>query len=186
MKLIIIFGPPAVGKMTVGRALCKITNLKLFHNHMSIELVRNFFDFGHPQFRRLDTDIRNLIFKEVAKSDLEGLIFTFVWAVDQIVERHYINSIVNIFQYANADIHFVELKASQSVRLVRNRAADRLAAKPAKRDLKSSEENLLESDKNYRLNTEGGDLSDLSILKIDNTNLSAEEVALQIKDYYRL
>ena len=39
MKLVIIIGPPAVGKMTIGQALEKITDLKLFHNHMSIELV---------------------------------------------------------------------------------------------------------------------------------------------------
>jgi shikimate kinase len=43
MKLIIIFGPQAVGKMTVGQELGKITNLKLFHNHMTIELVSPFF-----------------------------------------------------------------------------------------------------------------------------------------------
>ena len=46
MKLIILFGPPAVGKMTVGQELEKITRLKLFHNHMSLELVNQFFDFG--------------------------------------------------------------------------------------------------------------------------------------------
>lgn len=39
MSLVIIFGPQAVGKMTVGHALEDITDLKLFHNHMTIELV---------------------------------------------------------------------------------------------------------------------------------------------------
>ena len=34
-----IFGPHAVGKMTVGQELSKITNLKLFHNHMTIDIV---------------------------------------------------------------------------------------------------------------------------------------------------
>lgn len=43
MKLVIILGPHAVGKMTVGQELAAITGLKLFHNHMTIELVRNFF-----------------------------------------------------------------------------------------------------------------------------------------------
>lgn len=41
-KLIMITGPQAVGKMTVGQELEKITNLKLFHNHMTIDLVNNF------------------------------------------------------------------------------------------------------------------------------------------------
>ena len=42
-KLVIIMGPPAVGKMTVGQELAKITGLKLFHNHITIDLVSEFF-----------------------------------------------------------------------------------------------------------------------------------------------
>ncbi|GJM72894.1 hypothetical protein HMSSN036_51100 [Paenibacillus macerans] len=48
MKLIVLFGPQAVGKMTVGQELAKITGLKLFHNHMTIDLVSHFFDYGTP------------------------------------------------------------------------------------------------------------------------------------------
>ena len=44
MKFVIIFGPLAVGKMTVGQELEKITGLELFHNNMTIELVLPFFD----------------------------------------------------------------------------------------------------------------------------------------------
>lgn len=42
MKFVLIFGPQAVGKMTVGHELEKRTDLKLFHNHMTIELVTPF------------------------------------------------------------------------------------------------------------------------------------------------
>lgn len=37
MKLVFIFGSGAVGKMTVGQELMKLTGLRLFHNHMAIE-----------------------------------------------------------------------------------------------------------------------------------------------------
>ena len=33
MKLLFLFGNAAVGKMTVGQELMKITDLRLFHNH---------------------------------------------------------------------------------------------------------------------------------------------------------
>ncbi|AJH17331.1 Uncharacterized protein BWINRA5_03282 [Bacillus mycoides] len=46
MKFILIFGPQAVGKMTVGHELEKITDLKLFHNHMTIDFVSSFFDYS--------------------------------------------------------------------------------------------------------------------------------------------
>lgn len=39
MKFVKMFGPQAVGKMTVGQELAKITDLKLFHNHMTIDLL---------------------------------------------------------------------------------------------------------------------------------------------------
>ena len=61
MKLIILFGPPAVGKMTVGQELSKITGYKLLHNHMTIDLVTEFFDFGTPQFERLVPTFRQML-----------------------------------------------------------------------------------------------------------------------------
>ena len=78
MDLIIIFGPPASGKMTVGQELRKLTGYKLFYNHMSLELVNQFFDFGTSNFNNLDRKIRFEIFKEIAKSKITGLIFTIV------------------------------------------------------------------------------------------------------------
>lgn len=35
MHVVIICGPTASGKMTVGQELQKLTAFKLFHNHMS-------------------------------------------------------------------------------------------------------------------------------------------------------
>ena len=46
MKFVLITGPQAVGKMTVGQELVKITNLKLLHNHMTIELLTKIFDYS--------------------------------------------------------------------------------------------------------------------------------------------
>lgn len=40
---VIIMGPHAVGKMTVGQELAKITGLRRFHSFMSIELTRKMF-----------------------------------------------------------------------------------------------------------------------------------------------
>ena len=46
MKLVFIFGDAAVGKMTVGQELIKITDLRLFYNHMTIEPVLEIFGSG--------------------------------------------------------------------------------------------------------------------------------------------
>jgi len=165
MPLVIIFGPPAVGK--------------------TLELVNNFYDFGTPDFRRLDKEIRFSIFRSVAASDLEGLIFTFVWAVEEQSDVDYVKSIVEIFETNDGEVFYVELRTDLSERLKRNKGADRIAAKPSKRNIEFSEKNLLASEK-YKLNTDEGDLKELEILKIDNTHLNAADVAIQIKNHFKI
>lgn len=180
MKFVVIFGPPAVGKMTVGFELAKLTGLKLFHNHMTIDLVLNFFNFGEPQFHKLVGEFRQRIFEEVAASDLPGLIFTFVWALDLESDRKYIERISDIFREKGADVYFVELEADLEERLKRNETEFRLAQKAPKRDVEKSKENLLLAHEKHKLNTEGEFFFKENYLKINNTNLSPQETARKI------
>ncbi len=39
MKLILIYGPEASGKLTVAGELAAITGNRVFHNHVSIEVA---------------------------------------------------------------------------------------------------------------------------------------------------
>lgn len=50
MKLIFLYGPPAVGKFTVGKVLVKLTGYKLFHNQLTSDLVESIFDRGVEPF----------------------------------------------------------------------------------------------------------------------------------------
>jgi tRNA uridine 5-carbamoylmethylation protein Kti12 len=186
MKLVLLIGPPAVGKMTVGQELAKLTGLKLFHNHMSLELVNQFFDFGTEAFERLDKTIRFAIFKEVAKSDLEGLIFTLVWDYSYKEDEAYVDEIIEIFREYNAPVHLVELQADLKVRLKRNRHERRLKEKPSKRDLEWSEQYLHYSESNFRMRSIENEFEDKGIFRIDNSNLLPEETALMIKEHYNL
>ena len=182
MKLIILFGPPAVGKMAVGYELAKRTGLKLFHNHMTIELVLNFFDFGQPQFSRLVGDFRQRIFEEVAASDLPGLIFTFVWALDQDSDKTFIDRSCQIFRDQGGEVYFVELEADLEERLKRNDSPLRLSKKPSKRNVEASTKNLIETDQRFKLNSTGDFFYEKNYLKINNTALTAYEAAQCIVD----
>jgi hypothetical protein len=70
MELVVVFGPPAVGKMTVGRAICDLTGFKLLHNHMTIEPLLEVFRFGSPPFRRLVAEFRARIVEEAIERNL--------------------------------------------------------------------------------------------------------------------
>lgn len=183
MKFIIIFGPPAVGKMTVGHELAKRTGFKLFHNHMTIDLVLSLFDWGMPQME-LVSEFRIRMFEEFADSGLPGLIFTYVWALDHDSDKKYIDGICDIFTKKNAEIYFVELCADLSERLIRNESAFRLENKPSKRDVHASREKMLEHEQEYKMNTDNDFFYTDNYIKIDNTHLSPEEVAVIIIDEF--
>ena len=186
MNIVIIVGPAAVGKMTVGQALAARTELKLFHNHMSLELVNQFFDFGTPAFRRLDRLIRFGIFEEVAKSNLAGLVFTFIWDFNSPEDQDYLEEIAHIFEQEGGNVYFVELRSELNVRLQRNRTPNRLEHKASKRDVDFSEKLLLNHEEEFRMNSYPDELPEKSILRIDNTHKSPEEVAMQIMKHYSL
>jgi hypothetical protein len=186
MKLVIIFGPPAVGKMTVGYELAKLTGLKLFHNHMSIELALPFFNYGEPAFNRLVSEFRRRILEEVATSNLPGLIFTFVWALNLELDKTYIDQHCGIFRAKGADVYFVELQADLSERIKRNESEFRLAQKPSKRDVAKSQAMMLEHVEKYRFNSNDDFFYKENYLKIDNTNLTATEAARRIVDAFGL
>jgi len=183
MKFVIVFGPGAVGKMSVGKAIADKTQMKLFHNHMSIEAIRPVFNFGTKPFNRLVTMIRMETFKEVAKSDLEGLVFTFVWALDLPSEIEYVDRIVEIFKKEKVEIFYVELESSLKIRLKRNKHEDRLLEKPSKRNMEISEKVLYHEEK-YRLNSKEGEFDGLNFIKINNENLEPEEVAEKVIQHF--
>ncbi len=186
MKLVIIIGAPAVGKMTIGQELEKLTDLKLFHNHMSLELVNKFFDFGTESLNRLDKIIRFAIFKEVANSELKGLIFTIVWDYNSKEDEEYIDEIIQIFSKRNSQICLVELNAELEERLKRNRHENRLKHKPSKRNLKMSEKSLKYSESEYRMSSYKDEFEDKKIYKIDNSNLTPEQVAEMLREKFKL
>lgn len=178
MKLVIIVGSGAVGKMTVGQELMEITDLRLFHNHMMIEPVIDIFGYFHGGVTQ---KLREVIFEEFIKSDNAGMIFTFMWAFDMPSDREYIMSVAQRFD----EVYCVELIADQAVRLERNKTENRLKSKASKRDLEVSEQRLLNEER-YRLVSNVGEIPFENYLRIDNTDLAPGVVAKMIKEKFDL
>ena len=181
MKLVLIFGSSSVGKMTVGQELTKITDLRLFHNHMSIEPVLEIFGARNVN---VVNDFRDSVFKNFVKTDNYGLVFTFMWAFDCKEDWKYIKKVQRIFK--KAEIYYVELVAPQDIRLQRNSTENRLANKASKRDLEASNNRLINDDKRHRFESLDGELKFKNYIKIDNSNTSAADVAKVIKETFSL
>lgn len=183
MKLVILIGNAAVGKMTTGQALMDITKLRLFHNHMTIEPVIKIFGYFNGE---VISQWRDIVFDAYVKSDAYGLIFTYMWAFDQPSDHDYIQKLHDKFKNKGAEVYFVELVTTQQVRLVRNESESRLLEKASKRDLDESRIRLLDADEHYRLVSDEGEIKYEHYIKIDNTNLSPQAVATIIKNKFNL
>ena len=183
MKLVLIVGDSAVGKMTVGQELMKRTGLRLFHNHMTIEPVLEI--FGSFQGETI-IKLREVIFQDFAKSDNYGMIHTMMWAFDMPSDWDYVNHLVDIFQQQGAEIYCVELIAPLEVRLRRNETENRLAHKPSKRDLEASRARVIRDGENHRLVSLPGEMPFENCLRIDNTDLPPDVVATMIKERFDL
>jgi hypothetical protein len=183
MHFVLVFGPPAVGKMTVGHELAKLTGYKLLHNHMTVEPVLDIFPFGSPPFGRLVNEFRRRIIEEALGADLAGLVFTLVWGLELPEDAALVSSYVDLVEGAGGRVSFVELYADLDVRLDRNRTEFRLAEKRSKRDLEFSHGNVLDLEAGYVMNTGAAPtlaepvLAGRDYLRIDNTEVSAADVA---------
>lgn len=192
MRLLLIIGPPAVGKMTVGREIAARSDFRLFHNHHTIEPLVEIFGYGSPPFRVLNNEFRRRVVEEAAHNNLD-LIFTLVWDLESPAVTTAVERLVAPYAGAHSDIWVLELTADLGTRLVRNRTEARLAAKPTKRDLEWSDENV-RSVEAHQLNTDPAGsqptpaddfLTRYPFLRLDTRSLAAAKVAEIALDWLR-
>ena len=186
MKLVFIFGALAAGKMTTGQELMKITDLRLFHNHMSLDFIMEIFGDNFTANWNTVLKLREFVFEEFAKSDNYGLIFTYSMGFDKQFNWDRINHICDIFKQMNADIYYVELVAPQEIRLQRNGTENRLHHKPSKHNIEESNQELIDWDIKYRCVSNEGEITLDNYMKIDNSNLPADIFAKMIKEKFSL
>lgn len=175
MQFVLIVGPQAVGKMAVGMELSRQTGLKLFHNHMSIELVIRLFPYDTKEATYLIGKIRQEVFETMARSSQPGLIFTYLWAFDDPREYDDVDRLIALFESHGATTYIIELEADLETRLKRNKTPLRLQEKPSKRDIAWSEQEIIHSMKYHRFNSFPGEVKHPNYLRINNTILPSRK-----------
>ncbi len=178
MKLIIIYGPPAVGKLTVAKALAKATGLKLLHNHLVSDLVLVVFDRNTSTAINLNAYIKNLIFETAAKRKQKGIIATFVYDRNKKsqIER-WSKDCFKIKRKYKAEVFFVRLSCSIKTLKLRvvdpSRIGTRKITSVAKLLRVIKDENSFdEISRNI-----------IKSLHIENTDIAPDEVVQMIKSH---
>ena len=183
--LVCIIGPPAVGKMTVGQALERITGYRLFHLHQIIDLVSAYFPHSTDpasSYERLVVSYRRLFFQEAARSGLQ-IITTAGWRFDLPSEEEAIRSYVQPFVERGGRVYVIELLAPLEVRLARNLTENR---RRHKRTDWSTEEALRQDAAQHRYDSGGILPLDLPLLRIETEHLTAEDTAARIHEHFGL
>jgi hypothetical protein len=182
MRLVVIFGPPAVGKMTVGREVAARSGFRLVHNHAVLEPLLELFDYGTPPFMRLLREFRRRMVEEAAQAEVD-LVLTYVWGLELQEDARFMAGQMDIYRAAGGEVFLVELYADLPTRLARNATELRLQFKPSKRNVEWSDRNVRELEQHVMNTTEGEHTPADEVLgrhphlRIDNTALEPGEVA---------
>lgn len=116
MKLVFLYGPPAVGKLTVAQALARATGYKVLHNHLLNDLAEVVFAWGTPPFGELVSKLRFQILELALQEDV-SLISTFVYAAQQ--DDAYVQEIKAFVEARGGQCVFVQLRCKPETLLER-------------------------------------------------------------------
>ncbi len=175
MKLIFIYGAPAVGKLTVAREIAELTGFKLFHNHLSIDAVTPVFEFGTKTLWKLVHSIRLEVIAEAARENV-NLIYTFCYAKDS--DDAFVARITEAVELNGGEVCFVLLTCERS-------ELEKCVVAESRKEFGKAN--------NLKILCEILDRYDLyspvpqrKSLHIENTNLSPADAAKRIIEHYRL
>lgn len=123
MKLILIHGAPATGKLTVARELALLTGSPLVDNHAAIDIARMVFGFSAPGFWDLVHNLRVTTLHGAAKANVARLITTSAYShpMDVPLVQDYQRAIE---EYGGL-IEPVHLSCSEETLMARVTAAER-------------------------------------------------------------
>jgi len=174
VKLIFIYGPPAVGKLTVATDLAKLTGFKLFDNHVSIDFVKSVFEYGTRRYWKLIEKYRLSMFKEAAKDGV-NTIFTFVY--DKATDDPFVRKTIQTISKEGGSVCFVQLFCDEE------EIARRVRSKGRRKAGKISTKKLLASV--LKRHSLGSEVPFQTSLRIDTTHMRAKKSAEIIARHYK-
>lgn len=109
MQLLFLHGPAASGKLTVAKAVCELTGMRLFHNHLVVDTLLSVFQFGSPEFVELREKTWLGVFSSAARA---GISLAFTFAPEATVRPGFIANAIAAVENAGGEVCFVELQCT--------------------------------------------------------------------------
>ena len=122
MFVLFLHGPAAAGKLTVARPLAERLGLRLFHNHLTVDLSTALFDFGTRGFRELREEVWLRSFSVAAR---EKVSFVFTFHPEASVGSTFPLDCRTAVEKQGGEVHFIALDCPERVVEERLSAASR-------------------------------------------------------------
>ena len=176
MHLVFIYGPPAVGKLTVSKALEKLTGIPLADNHSLLNPLAKVFGWDHPERERLGRLFRLEFFRAAARAE-KSLITTLGGGGKMFDD--FIQDTRHVVGEERGGVCFVRLFAPIEVLLERVR-----------HDSRSHHAKIQDVEVLKKRFETLPDICERALvgvhLEIDSSQHSPEEMARMIQEYYKL
>lgn len=78
-----LYGPPAVGKLSVAQTLAARTGFRVLHNHLFVDLSHALFGYGTDASRTFSRRVRDITLEAARRGKVAGVILTQVYARDR-------------------------------------------------------------------------------------------------------
>jgi hypothetical protein len=123
VRVIILYGLPGVGKLSVANELARTRGYRVFHNHLVFNAVEALFVFGSVAFVELRERLWLELLCRAVQERVGSIVFTI--ARDRSVEASFLCRLVQALSGLGADVHCIELTCSDTELERRVVSADR-------------------------------------------------------------
>ena len=119
MKLVILYGPPATGKLTVAKELAAIADVKVFDNHQVIDIIEPIVTRKYADFAKLIYDTYRSIIVAAIKANQVNVVITFPYAANLERDVDFITKLVNFTREQASEAYPIFLKCDTKTLMTR-------------------------------------------------------------------